>query len=90
MLPMARLCPSGCTLADDGAPPLQAHEWTGGSYPYGARFSPRIRILCVCNQRSDPVAIFVLDTATVRPRFAEQYAAVPSPAGAEVMGEAGR
>ncbi len=76
-------------LAADGRPRLLAHEWTRGSYPRSARFSPDGQFLYVCNQRSDHVAVFAVDAATGLPRFAGQYVAVPSPACAEVMGEAG-
>ncbi len=72
-------------LAADGAPRLIAHEWTRGSYPRSARFSPCGRWFYVCNQRSDHVAVFAVDAATGLPRFAGQYVAVPSPACAEVM-----
>lgn len=72
-------------LAADGAPRLVAHEWTRGSYPRSARFSPCGRWFYVCNQRSDHVAVFAVDAATGLPRFAGQYVAVPSPACAEVM-----
>lgn len=76
-------------LAADGRPRLLAHEWTRGSFPRSARFSPDGRFLYVCNQRSDHVAVFAVDVATGLPRFAGQYVAVPSPACAEVMGDAG-
>lgn len=72
-------------LAADGTPRLLTHEWTRGSYPRSARFSPCGRWFYVCNQRSDHVTVFAVDAASGLPRFAGQYVAVPSPACAEVM-----
>lgn len=64
--------------AADGRPRLAAVEWTRGAYPRSLGLDPSGRWLIVCNERSDHLAVFGLDTAGL-PRFAEQYAAVGSP-----------
>ncbi|MCX2862900.1 lactonase family protein [Paucibacter sp. PLA-PC-4] len=69
-------------LLADGAPRLRGLEWTRGSYPRSAALDPGGRWLLVCNQNSDHVAVFARSRADGGLRFAEQYAAVGSPAAA--------
>lgn len=69
-------------LPVDGAPRLRGLEWTRGSYPRSAALDASGRWLLVCNQNSDHVAVFERSSADGGLCFAEQYAAVGSPAAA--------
>lgn len=66
-------------LDADGRPQLAGLEWTRGSYPRSLGLDPSGRWLIVCNERSDHLAVFARE-AEGRLHFAEQYAAVGSPA----------
>lgn len=65
--------------AADGRPRQRGIEWTRGSYPRSLGLDPSGRWLIVCNERSDHLAVFRRE-ADGALRFADQYAAVGSPA----------
>jgi 6-phosphogluconolactonase len=54
-------------------------EWTHGSYPRSFAFDPTGQFLCCCNQRSDAVTVFRVNSATGGLSFTGYYAAVGNP-----------
>ncbi|MBV9539510.1 MAG: lactonase family protein [Acidisphaera sp.] len=66
-------------IAADGRLRYVGEDWTRGDYPRNMALDSTGRFMAVCNQRSDNVAMFRVDSATGRLGFTGQYAAVGSP-----------
>lgn len=52
------------SVAEDGRLAYQGEEWSRGNYPRSFSIDPSGRFLYCCNQRSDNVTSFVIDTAS--------------------------
>jgi 6-phosphogluconolactonase (cycloisomerase 2 family) len=67
------------SVGPDGSLTYVGEEWTRGNYPRSFGFDPTGRFLYSCNQRSDAIAVFRVDSATGGLSFTGHYAAVGNP-----------
>jgi len=67
-------------VSPSGALRVVSEVWTQGDHPRSFALDPSGRFLICCNQRSDDLAIFKIDTATGALRFTGRFEAVGSPA----------
>jgi 6-phosphogluconolactonase len=68
------------SIGSDGTLTWAGEEWTRGDYPRSFTIDPTGRFLFSCNQRSDAIACFRVDTRSGRLTFTGQYTPVGSPA----------
>lgn len=66
-------------ILEDGRLQYLGEVWTQGNYPRSFTFDPSGTFLCVCNQRSDNIAIFRVDPASGGLQFTGQFAGVGNP-----------
>jgi len=66
-------------VAENGELSYVGEEWTRGNYPRSFSFDPSGKFLVCCNQRSDNLAIFGVDSETGQLQFTGQYVAVGNP-----------
>jgi 6-phosphogluconolactonase len=67
------------SIGPNGVLGYAAEEWTRGNYPRSFSFDPTGRFLYCCNQRSDNVTVFRVDSKTGRLRFTGHYTPVGNP-----------
>ena len=67
-------------IGADGTLTWSGEEWTRGDYPRSFTIDPSGTFLFSCNQRSDAIAAFRINTKTGGLTFTGQYTAVGSPA----------
>lgn len=66
-------------IEDDGELAYQGEVWSRGNYPRSFNLDPTGRLLACCNQRSDNVAIFGIESETGMPQFTDQFVPVGNP-----------
>jgi 6-phosphogluconolactonase (cycloisomerase 2 family) len=67
------------SVANDGELSFVGEEWTRGNYPRSFNFNPSGRLLYVCNQRGDNIAVFRVDRNTGGLAFTGHYVPVGNP-----------
>lgn len=67
------------SVGNDGQLTYVSEEWTRGDYPRSFSFDPTGRFLYCCNQRSDALTVFRVDSGSGRLTFTGQYVAVGNP-----------
>jgi 6-phosphogluconolactonase len=67
------------SVGSDGRLTFIGEEWTRGDYPRSFAFESTGRFLYCCNQRSDAITVFRVDSATGALSFTGHYARVGNP-----------
>jgi 6-phosphogluconolactonase (cycloisomerase 2 family) len=67
------------SVGSDGRLTFVGEEWTRGDYPRSFAFGSTGRFLYCCNQRSDAITVFRVDSATGALAFTGHYAHVGNP-----------
>ena len=68
------------SVGENGELTRVGNEWTRGDYPRTFNFDPTGKFLFSCNQKSDAIATFTVDSKTGALHFTGQYTPVGSPA----------